>query len=108
MRVLITRPREDGDAIAVRLTALGHQPLAAPLLEPRWFAGAPLDFAGIAAILATSANGVRALVRRTERRALTQSQAPIATPNTGPRRSPGVPQRAEPNTAIAQAASTTR
>jgi len=68
MRVLITRPREDGDAIAVRLTALGHQPLAAPLLEPRWFAGAPLDFAGIAAILATSANGVRALVRRTERR----------------------------------------
>ena len=68
MRVLITRPREDGEAVAARLTALGHEPLTAPLLEPRWFAGAPLDMSGIAAILVTSANGVRALVRRTERR----------------------------------------
>jgi uroporphyrinogen-III synthase len=68
MRVLITRPREDGEAIAVRLAAAGHVPLLAPLLEPRWFDGPPLDLAGIAAILATSANGVRALVRRTKRR----------------------------------------
>jgi uroporphyrinogen-III synthase len=68
MRVLITRPREDGAAIAARLAALGHRPLVAPLLEPRWFDGAALDLAGIAAILVTSANGVRALVRRTPRR----------------------------------------
>jgi uroporphyrinogen-III synthase len=68
MRVLITRPREDGDAIAARLAALGHQPLTAPLLEPRWFNGPPLDLSGIAAILATSANGVRALAGRTARR----------------------------------------
>ena len=68
MRVLITRPREDGEAIAVRLAAAGHVPLLVPLLEPRWFDGPPLDLAGIAAILATSANGVRALVRRTKRR----------------------------------------
>jgi len=40
----------------------------APLLEPRWFDGAELDLAAIAAILVTSANGVRALVRRTPRR----------------------------------------
>lgn len=68
MRVLITRPREDADAIAARLTALGHVPLLAPLLEPRRFEGPPLDLAGIAAILATSANGVRALAQRTTRR----------------------------------------
>jgi uroporphyrinogen-III synthase len=68
MRVLITRPREDGEAIAVRLTQAGHQPLLAPLLAPRWFNGPPLDLAGIDAVLATSANGVRALIRRTERR----------------------------------------
>jgi uroporphyrinogen-III synthase len=68
MRVLITRPREDAEAIAARLAALGHTPMIAPLLEPRWFEGPPLDLAGIAAILATSANGVRALVRRTTRR----------------------------------------
>lgn len=68
MRVLITRPREAGEAIAARLAAAGHVPLLAPLLEPRWFDGADLDLAGIDAILATSANGVRALVRRTRRR----------------------------------------
>ena len=68
MRVLITRPRADGQAIAARLVAAGHVPLLAPLLEPRWFDGAPLDLAGIDAILATSANGVRALMRRTDRR----------------------------------------
>jgi uroporphyrinogen-III synthase len=68
MRVLITRPREDAEAIAARLVTLGHQTLTAPLLEPRWFDGPTLDLAGIAAILATSANGVRALIRRTPRR----------------------------------------
>jgi uroporphyrinogen-III synthase len=68
MRVLITRPREDSAVIAARLADLGHRPLVAPLLEPRWFDGAELDLGGIAAILVTSANGVRALVRRTPRR----------------------------------------
>ena len=68
MRVLITRPRDDSAVIAARLADLGHRPLVAPLLEPRWFDGAELDLAAIAAILVTSANGVRALVRRTPRR----------------------------------------
>jgi uroporphyrinogen-III synthase len=68
IRVLITRPREDGEAIAAQLRAAGHQPLLAPVLATRWFEGPPLDLSGIAAILATSANGVRALVRRTARR----------------------------------------
>jgi uroporphyrinogen-III synthase len=68
MRILITRPREDGEAIAALLRESGHQPLPAPVLATRWFDGPALDLAGIAAILATSANGIRALVRRTERR----------------------------------------
>lgn len=68
MRVLITRPREDGEAIARHLADAGHQPLLAPLLAPRWQEGPPLDLSGTAAILVTSANGVRALVRRSDRR----------------------------------------
>jgi uroporphyrinogen-III synthase len=68
VRVLVTRPREDGEAIAALLAAAGHQPLLAPVLETRWFDGPALDLEGVAAILATSANGVRALLRRTARR----------------------------------------
>jgi uroporphyrinogen-III synthase len=68
MRILITRPREDAEAIAALLRESGHQPLPAPVLATRWFDGPVLDFSGIAAILATSANGVRALIRRTARR----------------------------------------
>jgi uroporphyrinogen-III synthase len=70
MRVLITRPREDGEALAARLAEAGHQAVLAPLLRTRWFDGPALELAGIAAILVTSANGVRALVRRTARRDL--------------------------------------
>ena len=68
MRILVTRPQEDGAETAALLAARGHDALLAPLLETRCFDGRPLDLAGIAAILATSANGVRALVRRTPRR----------------------------------------
>jgi uroporphyrinogen-III synthase len=70
MRILVTRPLEDGEAIAARLAEMGHQALLAPLLEPRWLAGSEPDFAGVQAILATSANGIRALARRTQRRDL--------------------------------------
>jgi uroporphyrinogen-III synthase len=74
MRILVTRPLEDGAEIARLLAARGHQALLAPLLEPRFpegpllEEGAALD--GITAILATSANGIRALRRRTARRDL--------------------------------------
>jgi uroporphyrinogen-III synthase len=68
MRILVTRPKEDGEETAALLAARGHEALLAPLLETRWFDGPPLDLTGIAAILATSANGVRALLRRTPRR----------------------------------------
>jgi uroporphyrinogen-III synthase len=68
LRILVTRPREDGEDIARRLAAMGHQTLLAPLLSVKFLDGAPLDLAGIQAVLVTSANGVRALVRRTPNR----------------------------------------
>jgi len=68
MRILVTRPREDGEQIAAKLAALGHQALLAPLLEPRFHDGPELALGDVQAILATSANGIRALIRRTSRR----------------------------------------
>jgi uroporphyrinogen-III synthase len=68
MKVLITRPQEDGKEIARRLAERGHQALLAPLLTPRFHDGPEPDLKGVQAILATSANGIRAFVRRSERR----------------------------------------
>ena len=68
MRVLITRPEEDAVKIAEILKARGHEPILAPLLEVRFHDGPEIALDHIQAILATSANGVRALARRTTRR----------------------------------------
>lgn len=70
MRILVTRPLEDGAEIAARLARMGHEALLAPLLQPHFESGPEPDFSGVQAVLATSANGVRALVRRTARRDL--------------------------------------
>jgi uroporphyrinogen-III synthase len=68
MRVLITRPKEDAMKIAALLKARGHEGIVAPLLKPNFHDGPDVPLDGVQAILATSANGVRALVRRTRRR----------------------------------------
>lgn len=70
MRILVTRPAEDGVEIARRLGDLGHDALLAPLLQIRFADGEALALDGVQALLATSANGVRALTRRTGRRDL--------------------------------------
>ena len=73
MRILVTRPLEDGMEIAGHLAQRGHQALLAPLLEPRFHQGPLLEegeLDGVQAVLATSANGIRALNRRTARRDL--------------------------------------
>src|SRR5665213_1986505 len=70
LRILITRPREDGEEIAARLAEMGHQALLAPLLTPRYADGPEPQLDDVEAILATSANGIRALSRRTARRDL--------------------------------------
>jgi len=68
MKVLVTRPLEDSRETARQLAARGHECLIAPLLTVRFEDGPPLSLEGIQAILATSANGVRALARRSDRR----------------------------------------
>lgn len=68
MRVLVTRPIDDAEETATQLRAWGHDPVIAPLLSVRYHDGHPLHLDGVQAILATSANGVRAFARRTSRR----------------------------------------
>lgn len=68
MRVLLTRPLEDAGPFAQMLAARGHEAVIAPLLEIRFADGAEISLDGVQAILATSANGVRAIARRTARR----------------------------------------
>ncbi len=60
IRVLITRPREDAEPLAARLTAEGCSVLIEPMLEIELLPGPPLDLAGVQGLLFTSANGVRA------------------------------------------------
>jgi uroporphyrinogen-III synthase len=68
MRVLVTRPRSDAEETARRLRERGHAAIIAPLLEVRFREGPDLAFDGVQAIVATSANGIRALVHRSHRR----------------------------------------
>lgn len=68
MRVLITRPQEDAVRFAEMLEKRGHQAICASLLSVHFFDGPELHFAGVSGILCTSANGVRALARRTSER----------------------------------------
>jgi uroporphyrinogen-III synthase len=70
MRVLVTRPLEDGEETARQLARRGHEALLAPLLATQFHPGDALSLDGVQAVLATSANGVRALIRRTDRRDL--------------------------------------
>ncbi len=68
MRVLITRPEEDAARIAALLRERGHEPVIAPLLAVRFHDGPEISLDGVQAVLATSANGVRALGGRSARR----------------------------------------
>jgi uroporphyrinogen-III synthase len=68
MKVLVTRPLEDAEETAQQLHLRGHDALVAPLLATHWHDGPDVMLDGVQAILATSANGVRALARRTPRR----------------------------------------
>ncbi len=70
MRVLITRPREDAEAVAEALAARGVETMIEPLLEITDRPAGGLDLARVQAVLLTSANGARALARATGRRDL--------------------------------------
>lgn len=70
MRVLITRPRRDAETFAADVRALGHTTFIEPLIDIVFADGPPLDLQGIQALLLTSANGARAVARRTKERAI--------------------------------------
>ena len=70
MRLLLTRPREDSEALAEVLNGRGHQSLIEPLLSISHETGATVDLDGVQAVLVTSANGVRALAAVDQRRGL--------------------------------------
>jgi uroporphyrinogen-III synthase len=67
---LVTRPRAEAADLAAALAARGIAAVIEPLLDIH-FRGEPApDLAGVQAILCTSANGVRALARRSGERRL--------------------------------------
>ena len=70
MHLIVTRPRAESKRLARHLQSLGHQVLIEPMLTIQPLAAASLDLDDAAALLLTSANGVKALARRTERREL--------------------------------------
>jgi uroporphyrinogen-III synthase len=69
MWALVTRPREEAEALAAALAARGVGALVEPMMEIS-FRAAAIDLAGAQAVLCTSANGVRALARASSERAL--------------------------------------
>ncbi|HXJ02846.1 MAG TPA: uroporphyrinogen-III synthase [Micropepsaceae bacterium] len=67
----MTRPEDDARSLAGFLRMRGHEAVVAPLMEVHFPPGPPVPLEGVQAVLATSANGVRALATRTKRRDLT-------------------------------------
>jgi uroporphyrinogen-III synthase len=58
---LVTRPRDDAVGLGAALTARGFRVMVEPMLEIVIARGRTLDLDGVSGLLATSANGVRAL-----------------------------------------------
>lgn len=63
LRALVTRPRQESEAVAAALATRGIEPVIEPLMQVRYLAPAAFELTGVQAILCTSANGVRALAR---------------------------------------------
>jgi uroporphyrinogen-III synthase len=63
MRLLITRPEEDGGRLAERINALGHEPVLLPLLDISFRELPPLPLEGVQGLIATSRNALRGLRR---------------------------------------------
>lgn len=70
MRVLVTRPGSDGEALAVSLRARGIDTLHEPILTIVFSTPPEIDYSDVQGILLTSANGARALGRATGRQDL--------------------------------------
>lgn len=70
MRLLVTRPREDADALAEALRGIGAEPVLAPMMTIEPEPDIRLDLARVQALLFTSANGVRAFAAASDARDL--------------------------------------
>lgn len=68
MRLLLTRPEAESQALRDRLQAMGHAVDTAPMLAIRRKHDVALDLADVRALLFTSANGVRAFADAAPRR----------------------------------------
>jgi uroporphyrinogen-III synthase len=64
MRLIVTRPLEEAQALAARLQAMGHAALVEPLLRVAYDDCALPPFEGAEGIIATSRHGLLALERR--------------------------------------------
>jgi uroporphyrinogen-III synthase len=78
-RALVTRPRAEAVALAEALDRRGIEAIIEPLLDIHYRDEPPPDLAGVQAVLCTSANGVRALARRTGERGITLFAVGAAT-----------------------------
>lgn len=65
MRILVTRPGDEGHTFAARLSDIGHVPVVSPALEIVPIDGPAIDTQPFAAVAISSANAVRALSQRT-------------------------------------------
>jgi uroporphyrinogen III methyltransferase/synthase len=64
VKVVVTRPRGQEDALVRGLVALGHEVVHCPLLEIEPTGDEPLDVSGYDWVIVTSVNGARELRRR--------------------------------------------
>lgn len=64
LRLLVTRPEPEASRLAGVLRARGHRAVVAPLMRIVFRDGAPIETEAYRGVLATSANGIRALARR--------------------------------------------
>lgn len=62
MRLLVTRPEADAILQGQALMRSGHTPFLAPVLDIEYLDVGPLPFSEVQALIATSRNGLRALV----------------------------------------------
>ncbi len=62
MRILVTRPLEDSNTLRQRLEGLGHRVMVAPMFSIGFETDAALNLNGVQGLIATSRNGLKALV----------------------------------------------
>ena len=70
MRLLVTRPEPDAEALAERLRGLGHEVLVAPMLTVVPREEQAIDLAGVQVICFTSRNAVRIFADQSPERAI--------------------------------------